>query len=51
MLTLMLHEHWGAMDLLSICLSIRDKRKQRQGEELAHIQHPGVEPHAHEEDR
>ena len=37
--------------LLSICLSIRDKRKQRQGEELAHIQHPGVEPHAHEEDR
>ncbi|KAB0402246.1 hypothetical protein E2I00_013711, partial [Balaenoptera physalus] len=25
-------------------------RKQRRGEELAHIQHPGVEPHAHEED-
>lgn len=38
--------------LLSICLSIRDKRKQRQGEEMAHIQHqPGVEPHAPEEDR
>ena len=37
--------------LLSICLSVRDKRKQRHGEELAHIQHPGVEPHAHEEDR
>ncbi|XP_058901423.1 transmembrane protein 51 [Kogia breviceps] len=36
--------------LLSICLSIRDKRKQRRGEELAHIQHPGVEPQAHEED-
>lgn len=37
--------------LLSICLSIRDKRKQRQGEEMAHIQHqPGVEPHAPEED-
>nr|XP_031539562.1 transmembrane protein 51 isoform X2 [Vicugna pacos] len=37
--------------LLSICLSVRDKRKRRQGEELAHIQHPGVEPHAQEEDR
>jgi len=37
--------------LLSICLSIRDKRKQRQGEEMAHIQHqPGVEPHGREED-
>lgn len=37
--------------LLSICLSIRDKRKQRQGEEMAHIQHPpGAEPHAQEED-
>ncbi|XP_032157405.1 transmembrane protein 51 [Mustela erminea] len=37
--------------LLSICLSIRDKRKQRQGEEMVHIQHqPGVEPHAPEED-
>ncbi|XP_047583042.1 transmembrane protein 51 [Lutra lutra] len=37
--------------LLSICLSIRDKRKQRQGEEMAHIQHQqGVEPHAPEED-
>lgn len=38
--------------LLSICLSIRDKRKQRQGEEMAHIQHPpGVEPRTPEEDR
>lgn len=37
--------------LLSICLSIRDKRKQRQNEELAHIQHlPGPEPHTPEED-
>ncbi|XP_025768149.1 transmembrane protein 51 [Prionailurus viverrinus] len=37
--------------LLSICLSIRDKRKQRQGEEMAHIQHQaGAEPHAPEED-
>lgn len=37
--------------LLSICLSIRDKRKQRQGEEMAHIQHlPGPEPHVPEED-
>ncbi|KAM6218046.1 transmembrane protein 51 [Rhynchocyon petersi] len=37
--------------LLSICLSIRDKRKQRQGEEIARIQHQvGVEPHAQEED-
>lgn len=37
--------------LLSICLSIRDKRKQRQGEEMAHIQHQvGVEPHTQEED-
>lgn len=37
--------------LLSICLSVRDKRKQRQGEEMAHIQHPpGAEPHAQEED-
>lgn len=37
--------------LLSICLSIRDKRKQRQGEEMAHIQHPpGVEPRTPEED-
>ncbi|KAM5270334.1 transmembrane protein 51 isoform 1-T4 [Hipposideros larvatus] len=37
--------------LLSICLSIRDKRKQRQGEEMAHIQHPpGAEPRAQEED-
>lgn len=38
--------------LLSICLNIRDKRKQRQSEEMAHIQHPpGAEPHAQEEDR
>ncbi|KAF5913924.1 LOW QUALITY PROTEIN: transmembrane protein 51 [Diceros bicornis minor] len=37
--------------LLSICLSIRDKRKQRQGEEMAHIQHQsGAEPRAQEED-
>lgn len=37
--------------LLSICLSIRDKRKQRHSEEMAHIQHPpGAEPHAQEED-
>ncbi|XP_008051738.1 transmembrane protein 51 isoform X1 [Carlito syrichta] len=37
--------------LLSICLSIRDKRKQRQGEEMAHIQHPaGAGSHAQEED-
>ncbi|XP_004678580.1 PREDICTED: transmembrane protein 51 [Condylura cristata] len=37
--------------LLSICLSIRDKRKQRQGEELAHIQRQaGAEPHTQEED-
>ncbi|XP_066231223.1 transmembrane protein 51 [Saccopteryx leptura] len=37
--------------LLSICLSIRDKRKQRQSEEMAHIQHPpGIEPHVQEED-
>lgn len=37
--------------LLSICLSIRDKRKQRQGAEMAHIQHlPGPEAHAPEED-
>ncbi|XP_032157057.1 transmembrane protein 51 isoform X2 [Cebus imitator] len=38
--------------LLSICLSIRDKRKQRQGEDLAHVQHPtGTGHHAQEEDR
>ncbi|XP_006883693.1 PREDICTED: transmembrane protein 51 [Elephantulus edwardii] len=37
--------------LLSICLSIRDKRKQRQGEEIARIQHQAeMEPHAQEED-
>ncbi|KAG8505617.1 Transmembrane protein 51 [Galemys pyrenaicus] len=37
--------------LLSICLSIRDKRKQRQGEEMAHIQQQrGAEPHTQEED-
>ncbi|XP_011795315.1 transmembrane protein 51 isoform X2 [Piliocolobus tephrosceles] len=37
--------------LLSICLSIRDKRKQQQGEDLAHVQHPtGAGPHAQEED-
>lgn len=37
--------------LLSICLSIRDKRKQRQGEEMAHIQRQqGTEPRAQEED-
>ncbi|XP_046518080.1 transmembrane protein 51 [Equus quagga] len=40
-----------ALLLLSICLSIRDKRKQRQGEEMAHIQHQqGAEPRAQEED-
>lgn len=38
--------------LLSICLSIRDKRRQRQGEELAHIQQQaGAAPHVQEEDR
>ncbi|XP_053433083.1 transmembrane protein 51 [Nycticebus coucang] len=37
--------------LLSICLSIRDKRKQRRGEEMAHAQHqPGAGPHVQEED-
>lgn len=37
--------------LLSICLSIRDKRKQRQSEELAHVQQQtGAQPHAPEED-
>lgn len=37
--------------LLSICLSIRDKRKQRQNEELARIQHQaGAAPRAPEED-
>ncbi|EHB11985.1 Transmembrane protein 51 [Heterocephalus glaber] len=37
--------------LLSICLSIRDKRKQRQSEELAHIQQQaGATPHTQEED-
>ncbi|XP_077007329.1 transmembrane protein 51 [Tamandua tetradactyla] len=37
--------------LLSICLSIRDKRKRQQGEEVAHIQHQaGAAPHAQEED-
>ncbi|XP_007533015.1 transmembrane protein 51 [Erinaceus europaeus] len=37
--------------LLSICLSIRDKRKQRQDDEMAHIQRQaGVEAHAQEED-
>lgn len=36
--------------LLSICLSIRDKRKQRQGEEMAHIQRQqGAEPRAQED--
>ncbi|XP_039084871.1 transmembrane protein 51 [Hyaena hyaena] len=37
--------------LLSICLSIRDKRKRRQSEEMAHIQHQaGAEQQAPEED-
>ncbi|KAM4806027.1 transmembrane protein 51 isoform X1 [Urocitellus parryii] len=37
--------------LLSICLSIRDKRKQRQNEELARVQHQtGAVPRAQEED-
>lgn len=37
--------------LLSICLSIRDKRKQRQNEELARIQHQaGAGPRAPEDD-
>ncbi|XP_028920393.1 transmembrane protein 51 [Ornithorhynchus anatinus] len=37
--------------LLSICLSIRDKRKQRQGEEVARIQHEAtVGPQTQEED-
>ncbi|XP_004637769.1 transmembrane protein 51 [Octodon degus] len=37
--------------LLSICLGIRDKRKQRQNEELARIQQQaGAAPHAQEED-
>ncbi|XP_008592000.1 PREDICTED: transmembrane protein 51 [Galeopterus variegatus] len=37
--------------LLSICMSIRDKRKQRQSEEMAHIQQQtGAMPQAHEED-
>ncbi|XP_036901077.1 transmembrane protein 51 [Sturnira hondurensis] len=37
--------------LLSICLSIRDKRKQQRGEEMTHIQYPpGAEPHTQEED-
>ncbi|KAM9244174.1 transmembrane protein 51 [Dugong dugon] len=37
--------------LLSICLSIRDKKKQRQGEEIAGIQtQAGAVPHAQEED-
>ncbi|XP_016061131.1 PREDICTED: transmembrane protein 51 [Miniopterus natalensis] len=40
-----------ALLLLSICLSIRDRRKQRQGEELARIQPlPGPAPQAPEED-
>ncbi|XP_075850364.1 transmembrane protein 51 isoform X2 [Microcebus murinus] len=38
--------------LLSICLSIRDKRKQRRGEEMVHgPQPPGAGPHPQEEDR
>ncbi|KAL2773342.1 transmembrane protein 51 isoform 2 [Daubentonia madagascariensis] len=38
--------------LLSICLSIRDKRKQRRGEEMAHSQQQtGAGPHTQEEDR
>ena len=38
--------------LLSICLSIRDKKKQQQSEEMARIQYPpGAELHAQEEDR
>ncbi|KAM6173316.1 transmembrane protein 51 [Erethizon dorsatum] len=37
--------------LLSICLSIRDKRRQRQSEELARIQQQaGAAPHVQEED-
>ncbi|KAM5246939.1 transmembrane protein 51 [Ctenodactylus gundi] len=37
--------------LLSICLSVRDKRKRRQSGELAHIQQQaGAAPHAQEED-
>ncbi|XP_062049084.1 transmembrane protein 51 [Lepus europaeus] len=37
--------------LLSICLSIRDKRKQRQSDEIARMQQQaGAEPHAQEED-
>ncbi|XP_045404622.1 transmembrane protein 51 [Lemur catta] len=38
--------------LLSICLSIRDKRKQRRGEDMAHGQQPttGAGPHTQEED-
>ncbi|XP_004472235.2 transmembrane protein 51 [Dasypus novemcinctus] len=37
--------------LLSICLSIRDRKRRRQSEEIAHIQHPaGAAPHAQEED-
>lgn len=37
--------------LLSICLSIRDKRKQRQSDEIARIQQQaGAEPRAQEED-
>lgn len=36
--------------LLSICLSIRDKRKQRQGDEMAHIQRQqGAEPPTQED--
>lgn len=40
-----------ALLLLSICLSVRDKRKQRQSEDLARIQQQaGAAPHAQEED-
>ncbi|XP_037355174.1 transmembrane protein 51 [Talpa occidentalis] len=36
--------------LLSICLSIRDKRKQQQSDEMAHIQRQaGAEPHPQED--
>ena len=38
--------------LLAICLSIRDKRRMRQSEELARIQQQaGTVPHSQEEDR
>lgn len=37
--------------LLSICLSIRDKRKQRQSESWYTSSTRGSNPHTHEEDR